>query len=276
MEKDKDVFFKELNDKEKLSKFSQLPVSEKPQMVFWRKGENTKYRVEVVNYFRTRKEFQVEGDIPDSFFNDEVLFSFDLKGVHFFGQCKIISFAKSKIYVDCFGKVFKSERRKNFRMLTYPHHQVFANVRTEDQEVLESNVIQLKTGMSETGIFTNFLNMVNEQDGGDRSLEGYLRIRVLDISVTGMALQLSDLEKAKLPMKQDLGEVIVEFNGEPLKIPGVEILYTLEGMARDKKTRIYKAGAQFLNIDTNTDEILARKINQTLRSLESEFEDFLK
>lgn len=276
MEKDKNVFFKELNDQEKASKFSQLTRSENPELILWRKGSADKFKIEAVNYFTTRKELQIDGKIPDDFFNSEVLFSFNLKGVHFFGQFKIISFAKTKIYAQPIGKVFKSERRQNFRLLTFPHHQVYLNIVTDDKELQESNVIQFKTGLSETGIFKDFLSIINEEDGGDRVLDGYIKLRVQDISVTGLSLQLSDLEKERLPIKEDLGECILDFNGDLIALPGLQLLYALEGVAKDKKTRIYKAGVEFLNMDTNTDEKLSAKINKTLRSLESEFEDFLK
>ena len=137
-------------------------------------------------------------------------------------------------------------------------------------------MINFQTKVSETGIFKDFLGIINDKDGGDRVLEGYIKLRVNDVSVTGLNLQLSDLEKTKLPLKKDLGEVILEFNDIHIPIPGAQILYILEGVARDKKTKIYRAGVQFLNLDTNTDQKLAGLINKTLRHLESEFEDFLK
>ncbi|MAZ49093.1 MAG: hypothetical protein CME65_11055 [Halobacteriovoraceae bacterium] len=276
MEKDKNVFFKELNEKEKASKLVQLAKSQTGEVVLWKKGSADKFKAKVVNYFTTRKEIQVEGELPEDFFNDEVLFSFVLTGVHYFGQCKVLSFAKTKIYLDPIGKIFKSERRANFRLLTFPHHQVYLHIQTDDSELHESNVINFQTKVSETGIFKDFLGIINDKDGGDRVLEGYIKLRVNDVSVTGLNLQLSDLEKTKLPLKKDLGEVILEFNDIHIPIPGAQILYILEGVARDKKTKIYRAGVQFLNLDTNTDQKLAGLINKTLRHLESEFEDFLK
>ena len=187
-----------------------------------------------------------------------------------------MSFAKTKVYIEPIGKIFKSERRANFRLLTFPHHQVYLHIQTEDTELQESNVINFQTKVSETGIFKNFLNIINDKDGGDRVLEGYIKLRVNDVSVTGLNLQLSELEKNKLPLKEDLGEVILEFNETHIPITGAQILYVLEGLARDKKTKIYKAGVQFLKLDMATDQKLAGLINKTLRHLETEFEDFLK
>ena len=276
MEKDKNVFFKELNEKEKASKLTQLAKADQGEIVLWKKGSPDKHKVIVLNYFTTRKEIEIEAELPEDFFNSEALFSFVLNGVHFFGQCKVMSFAKTKVYIEPIGKIFKSERRANFRLLTFPHHQVYLHIQTEDTELQESNVINFQTKVSETGIFKNFLNIINDKDGGDRVLEGYIKLRVNDVSVTGLNLQLSELEKNKLPIKEDLGEVILEFNETHIPITGAQILYVLEGLARDKKTKIYKAGVQFLKLDMATDQKLAGLINKTLRHLETEFEDFLK
>ena len=50
----------------------------------------------------------------------------------------------------------------------------------------------------------------------------------------------------------------------------------LDSLAPDKSTRLKKAGVQFVDVDTNLDETIASVINQTLRSAEAEFEDFIK
>ena len=276
MGKGENVFFKELNEKEKLSKLFHLTKSAKPRLTLWLKGTKDKFTLNAEEYFQHRKEMYVTGSFPEDFYDQTVLFAFELNGVHYFGEANIISFAKTKTYLEFKGKMYKSERRKNFRLLTYPHQQVFVHILTDDEELMESNVVSIKTGMSQTQIFKRFLGMVNAEDGGERSMEGYIKLRVVDISVTGLGMHLSDLEKKKLPMQVNLGEMILDFNGEHIKLPGAKILYVLDGLAADKKTKIYKAGVKFLDMDISTDHVLAAKINKTLRTLESEFEDFLK
>jgi hypothetical protein len=108
-------------------------------------------------------------------------------------------------------------------------------------------------------------------------IDGHIRLRVLDISVTGLAVQFGTIENELFDeINIELKNMFLEFNNEIFEIPNGKILYKLDYLARDKKTRMFKGGVKFLEVDTNLDEELARIINQTLRSLESEFEEFVK
>ena len=69
-------------------------------------------------------------------------------------------YSASKKVVVIHGKIFKSERRANFRLLTFPHHQVYLHIQTDDSELHESNVINFQTKVSETGIFKDFLDEI--------------------------------------------------------------------------------------------------------------------
>lgn len=275
-ETDQRVFFKKLTEEEKHSKLSQLARSVENVITIWKKGSSDKYKLSPVQYFRSKADMQVDGKYPEDFLNQEFLYSYELAGLHFFGKCKLTSLTQKLVYLECHGDLFKSERRANFRLLTFPHQQVYIHIPVPIEKEDESNLISLNTGKSETGLFQNFLSVIDDKPI-DTRVEGHVRLRVIDISVTGLAAQLGHIEnKLFEQINVELGPIQLEFNDEMIKIPNGKILYKLDYLAPDKKTRMYKAGLHFLNVDTNLDEELANLINQTLRSLESEFEDFLK
>ena len=272
---DQKVYFKELTDEEKQSKFSQLYRRSEGEITIWLKGKTNKHVLKVAQYFQTKNEVQIIGNIPKDHLNSDVLYSFELNGLFFFSKGKTKSATNEKVYLEVKEKLFKSERRSNFRLLTFPHQQVYIHIQVSEEKREDSNIVSLKTGFSETGLFQNFLKVIGD-DGSEVQIDGCLKLRVLDISVTGMAIQMGQIEKDLFSeTNKELGPIHLEFNGQMLKIPNAQILYFIDTLAQDKKTKLFKAGVQFLDIDTNLDVKLAKLINQTLRSLESEFEDFL-
>lgn len=279
MSQEQNVHFKELNLKEVKSKLALLAKPKKNKIIIWKKGGGNKVELLTIDYVRSKNELQVKEKVTDELIGEEVLFSFELNGLHFFGKCKPVSFGKTRFYLDCNYQVFKSERRLNFRLLTYPHQKVYASVYVGDDKIKASNLFSLKTGVNETGLFTSFLDIVNDEASEEKlkMVEGHLQFRVIDISVTGMAILLGEIEsKLFLENNINLGKVIIDFNGDHLEIEDVKLLYKMDFLASRKATKMYKAGLQFLNIDTNLDEKLQSIINSTLRDLEAEFEDFIR
>ncbi|MAX65611.1 MAG: hypothetical protein QF441_13930 [Bacteriovoracaceae bacterium] len=273
------VYFKKLNTAEKESKIYQLVNQKKSELTIWKKGSEKKIKLHPETFLKTKKQLEILDKVPSDYLDVPLLYSFDLAGLHFFGKTKITTQTNNKYYLHCEEDLFKSERRSNFRLLTYPHQDVYVHLKVINEEKTEeSNVVGLKTGTSETGLFKNFLKIIGDDgEETETKIEGYGKYRVLDLSVTGLAVQFGEFEnKLFSQLNKDLGLIYLEFNSEIVKIPGGQILYKQETLANDKKTKVYKAGMQFLNIDTNLDEKLASLINKTLRSLDSEFEDFLK
>lgn len=278
MTADKNVFFKALNESEKLSKLAQLPKSSKPDIVIWKKGESQKHKLKVSDFVRSKAELKILKDFPIELLDNSVLYSFELNGLSFFGQGKILQRLDNQFWLECSGELYKSERRKNFRLLTYPHHRVYVNFKIGKEKIKSSNVLSIKGGSGgQTGLFKNFLELLEEKKQSAFDPTEYLRFRVIDISVTGLAFQFGKIEAEFF---QDLEHIfensVIEFNDKVITIPELKVLYVQEGYALDKKTLITKAGAAFVNINTNLDEELSFLINKTLRSIESEFEGFLK
>ncbi len=275
-ENEGNVHFKALNRAEKISKISQACKLPSLKATIWVKGE-TKYEVSFQNFFQEQEEILIEGHIIDSIIGKDVLYSFDLNGLKLFGKGKLTTQTGNNVYLNFSGDLFKSERRINFRLLTYPHQEVYLHLPIETVSDEKGNLINLKTGISETGIFENFLEFIQQENEEESQIPNHLKIRVLDISVTGAALLLSEQEHDLLSKYENKFEkIILDFNGDLIEIPGCTILYSLDYEVQGKNVTYKKSGMKFENLDINLDEKLSSIINKTLRTLESEFEDFLK
>jgi hypothetical protein len=279
MSNEPNVYFKQLSLQEKKSKLALLPRTKINQITLWIKGSSDKYKLTVDEFFRSKNEFQLSGHLPEDLNGKEILFTFELSGLHFFGKCDIVSINGGRSFIDMKHEVFKSERRANFRLLTYPHHEVYISIKIDKEELKKSNVVNLQTKVSQTKLFKNFLNILDE--GNDKNdldqLEDYLEFRVIDVSVTGLAFQFGEIENSFFKdVNIELGQMYLNFNGECIPLSGGKILYKLDFLSQNKKNKLYKAGVIFTNVDTNLDSALAKIINETMRSIESEFEDFLK
>lgn len=279
MTADKNVIFKALNESEKLSKLAQLSKSKNSNIVVWKKGSSEKHKLKVCDFMRMRSQIQILKDFPKELTSVEVLFSFELSGLSFFGKAKVVERLETQIWLDISGELYKSERRKNFRLLTFPHHSVYINFQIGKEKIRTSNVLSIKGNSGEqTGLFNNFLNLMGEESETETlDPEEYLRFRVLDISATGMAFQFGNIEREFFEGDEPtFNNSVLEFNKKMITIPELKILYVQDGYALDKSTTVTKAGVAFQNVDTNLDAELSLLINKALRSIESEFEGFLK
>jgi hypothetical protein len=279
MSKEPNVYFKQLSLQEKKSKLALLPRTKLNRITLWEKGSSDKYSLTVDEFFRSKNEYQVSGHLPEKVKSETILFTFELSGLHFFGKCDVVSSSNGKSFLEMKHDVFKSERRSNFRLLTYPHHEVFVSVKIDKEELKKSNVVNLKTKVSQTKLFKNFLSILEDAENTKSldQLEDYLEFRVIDVSVTGLAFQFGEIENSFFKeVNVELGQMYLNFNGECVSLAGGKILYKLDYLSQNKKNKLYKAGVRFTNVDTNLDSALGKIINKTMRSVESEFEDFLK
>ena len=262
--------FKELNDQEKLSKLA-FATSQKIKIVVWEKGKNNK--VEVEGDIFLKEKLQIVLSDNNSLENQvkDLLYSFSINGVSFFGKCKLIN-PDRKLVLDCTNQLFKSERRKNYRLLTYPHFKSFAEADLDVSEIEDSNVVNLATKKTTTGLFKNFLELVNEEEGS-KTHQG-ISFRVFDLSVTGVALLFGELEKEVLDKNEFIQDLKIKLSDHSVLIPRAKVCYITDMIG--SKNYTYKAGIEFVNIDTNLDSQLGFIINKFLRDTDSEFEDFLE
>lgn len=267
------VYFQELTQEEKASKLSLLSRNH-GEVIIWEKGSKIREKISAQEFNKTSSRLLCKSLSQSKYVGKKVLFSFELKGLSFFGSGEFRPVNQYSNSLECSEKVFKSERRSTFRLLTFPHHKVFLHMPLEQEEVSESNVIGMKVGMSETGLFKKFLTLVEEKEAG--TIEGLAPFRVLDLSVTGAAYQVGELEAEFFKKEAKFKDLVLDFNGEQIKIPAGEVVYNVEMLSGQKRHKTFKVGVRFKDIDTNLDQSLGRLINGALRDFETEFEEFIK
>lgn len=270
MTDDNKAHFKELVLVEKKSKLS-FVANQKIEITIWKKASSDKFKV-VADIFLLEDLKLVLG--PKTELNKslkDVLYNFSINGVSFFGKGKIETI-DNKISLNCENQLFKSERRQNYRLLTYPHHKAYAELDFEKSEVIESNVVSINTKKSTTGLFKNFLELVD--DNGDKDMkQPSLSFRVFDLSVTGVALLFDKIENDILKEKNIISNLTIKLDTHKFLVGKAEVKYIskLDG----NRGYSYKAGIHFLEMDTNLDSEIGFIINKFLRDTDKEFEDFL-
>ncbi len=263
--------FTKQNDSEKQSRLLNIMKSD-GDIVVWEKGSKSKDTFSCFNFDKSTFLVTLKTTSKTKLNGKNVLYSFVLNGVSYFGQGQFKQLETGQCTLDCSGDLFKSERRESYRLLTYPHHNVYVQIPVTAEQLKKSNIVDINTGMSQTGLFNNFLDIVGGNQK-EQMKEGFMRFRVLDISVTGLAFQITDLEKNYIAEKKEMAPIFLNFNGDEIKISNSEIRYVIPLLKRTGKA--YKVGVKFKDLDINEDEFLGRKINEALRDFESEFEDFI-
>lgn len=267
------TYFQDQTDKEKASKLLQL-ANNKDDITIWAKGDSFREKFSANEYSKDRVELIVNASKKSSLTNKEVLYSFKINGVNYFGKGKLKNLNAKSYVLQATEVLYKSERRNTFRLLTYPHHQVYIKLPIPEEEIEKSNVVSFNTKMSETNLFENFLSLIDEKTKGNYR-KGYFPFRVLDLSVTGLAFQSGDMESDFFPAEKEIEKIFLDFNGQEIELPKCEVVYNVSILHSNTQQRTKKIGIRFLDVDTNLDEQLGRLINGALRDVESDFEDFI-
>jgi hypothetical protein len=112
---------------------------------------------------------------------------------------------------------------------------------------------------------------------GEESLR-QVRIRVQDLSVTGMSVYLGELEVAHFEKERNFKNVTISFVDEIIEVPEVRVVYVVDYISGDKNLKKYKVGFNFPNLSSKMDDVLSKKINKLLREndFNKDFENFLK
>ena len=262
--------FTKQNEKEKISRFFHLEKNSL-DVVLWEKGSDSREEFTTVKFDKDTISLIVVNK-STTLKDKKLLFSFIINGVNYFGQCELHLMRGEMYKLTPINDLYKSERRDSFRLLTYPHYEAYIYIpQSEDVNIKKSNVVSLKTGRSETGLFKNFLEIVDQNNSDTRT--GFSKFRILDISVTGLSFQVGEYEKEYLDKEKILKPIHISFK-EEVSFSSAEIRYIVP-LVRSASS-VYKVGVQFLDVDTTTDQKLGKLISSAMRSFENDFEDFLK
>lgn len=269
------IFFSKQDSYEKQSRLSLLGSSQGVVTV-WLKGSKDKHNFNVGSFDKEREDIVLQTRENHFSVGQLVLCSFELRGMTFFSEV-IFQVSIGGLSVLQFkNTLFKSERRESFRLLTYPMYEVWAEFDLD--EVHESsNVIDLKTRSSQTELFKSFLKLVSDENK-DTSEGAKLKIRVQDLSTTGIALYVGELEQKFFEKGLVYRSVKIKFPDDVFNIPLVKVVYAVEQISKDNKSRRSKIGLHFENLPTSTDDLISKKITRLLRENDSkkDFEKFIK
>lgn len=266
------TFFSKLDQAEKDNRLSAI-ANHRGKVTVWVKGQKDKHLLDVISYDLERSTLALS--VKDDLYadNTECLCSFEFRGMNFFAQTTYLKSSGGFSCVKFPAELYKSEKRSSYRLMTFPLHEVWAIFNLE--EVYQGGkILDLRSKQSTTGIFKKFLNLVE----GDENDPGSLKVRVQDLSTTGMALHIGELEASYFPADAVFKNVRLKFVDEEIIIPEVKIVYAVNFIGSDKNLKKFKLGIHFEALPNSLDHLLGKKINNLLRESDhnKDFENFKK
>jgi hypothetical protein len=241
-------------------------------ITIWLKGKQEKYTYLVQKFDKDRMEIVLDTKEQKFKANEKVLCTFILRGMSFFAEVHF-QVSISEFCVLKFEKpLYKSERRSSYRLLAYPLYEIWAEFHL-DKAYEDGKVIDFKTKISQTALFKSFLKIV-----GDKGNEGILKLRIQDLSVSGMAIHVGPIEVEYFQKDLIFENIDLKFKDLTVTIPKVKIIYVVDYISGEKGPKKYKLGIHFENLPPSIDDLLGKKINELLREndMNSDFENFLK
>ena len=252
MESAKELLFKELDAKEKLSSFMHL-AQLAPPLVVSAKGQDSRQKV---------TSYQIEGlnlqlSVPHPQQNQQYLFSYQRGSVSYFGE---LSYESDQSF-SC-QRLFKLERRQNYRLLTYPHHKVYFTFTNLEENGEAQKIVDIKR--KENEVFKDFLELVDKSEA--------FKFRVMNFSVSGMALLCSPSGKELIEKSAGSLRGALKVAKETIEIPGCKLVHV--NPVSDNLEYSFKLGMEFENLNLKIDHEIGYAINKFLRD-DNDFEDFI-
>ena len=269
------TFFSKQDPSETLSRLNLLGSS-RGVVTCWLKGRKEKNNYNVLKFDQDRMEVVLDSKEKDFNIGDVVLTSFELRGMNFFTEAVFQISIGGHTVLQIKNTLFKSERRSSYRLLTYPIYDVWAEFNV-GEAYKGGVVVNLKSKVNQTGLFNNFLQLVGDKSN-DVTNGNVMRIRIQDLSTTGMALHVGELENQYFQKDVVYNDVTLKFKDDVIVVPEVKIVYLVNYISNDKNLKMYKVGLHFENLPVTVDELIGKKINTLLREndFNKDFENFIK
>lgn len=197
-----------------------------------------------------------------------ILFFFELEGVSYLSEA-VCSREGLILTLSNFSSLYKAERRTSFRMAIKDYQKVLIKFEIGNlPEIKESNVISIESKKSETGLFLNFLDLLDNETKDKKNLS----FKVNDISLKGIGFDVGALEKKYLIKGAVLKDLSIEVETEKILIPEMKIVHVREYKYSRHSLR-YRVGAEFIDLSNENEKKINRLINFFLDELEDEFEN---
>lgn len=269
------------------TKFGTL-VKSKSQVNLWCKGK--------VPIKHKAKEFQSAPNSSLTFFKEDdfkpgkgekIYYSFRNTGFEYYGVgLAVKSKADDEFVIQMANEVFRSEKRGKERLLTFPHHQVYAYFELAGAKDLfretsnKSNIISLdgfRKPLKEIKreVFTdpikNFKKSVLDDDD---NMMGY---RVIDLSSNGIAFLVSAREKMIFDKPLNT-KVVLLYNSTTFELSSSKIVYVVDSLTGSTKGNpLYKVGMTF-DENEKLSDLVHRKLvsSNSKEGAQQDFEDFIE
>jgi hypothetical protein len=282
-----------MDKKKDQGQFSLLPANESKStfqsickkeslITIWKKGSSTKFNFIAEGFNKDQMMIQLRpqsSNIPSSLLEETLLANSSLETLQYFFSGKLSFDKMNNVYSFSISEnVYKFERRKNFRLSTALKHNAKIILRLPDSFSPPANVFKLDSRGEQTKLFKAFLEMLNEVNQGDEKFFK-VSLKVLDISTSGLAFIVGELEKKYLFESDVFYNSFLEFNETNYVIPKIKLVYVMNFIDPNKPgTRLFKVGLQFLDLPIEIDNAISMQISKELRESDVNrvFEEFLK
>lgn len=266
-----------LNAAERRSKIRQLSQA-KGEIALWEKGSDEKlsFRVKRLNNESSAIILHSEGAPQQS--GRHMLAKFEVHGVSFFFEGKTVTSESDDEWgIVPSEKFFKAERRKNFRLLAYPAHEMHASfVLPVSYE--GGKIVDIKRRPGQTGLFKSFLKLVGQTSIVENREEPILRMRIRDLSITGFSIHIGQAELEWFETGVEWKDLEIDFSDEVIVVPLSKIVYVVDQIGSSSQApRTYKVGFRFESPSTELQETISRKVGVLLgpEEIKQDFEEFL-
>jgi hypothetical protein len=280
----KSPYFSPLSPKERIPKLQSL-VDVKGLMQLWVKGQEDRVSVFATLFHHDHLELVVKNsDLNSPLLKEilekkrDVLGTFKHKGAHYFFKTQISKIVGDDLVLDLNLDFFKSERRQNFRLLTYLIYKVKAEIQLPNQQTENNNTSKgrlylLKQKSSEQSLFRSFLKLIQGE-----SLPSVFQLNVVDLSTTGFSAYVGQIEREEFSVGRKFSDTQLFFDDTKITIPTTVVVYNqLQKADSVQKIDTYKIGFYFENLPQDLDQSLSQQINKLLKKIDANknFEEFV-
>jgi len=259
------TYFSKLDSSEKESRLAQFALT-KGNVTVWVKGEDKKHFLPVAEFTKSRSELILDSKNLLFPVGKEVLCSFEFRGMFFFSKVKMNLNIMGSVMLHFDSILYKSEKRGSYRLLTFPIYEVY--VEFDLGEMYQGGkVVQIKNKTNQTGLFKNFLKIV-EKDNADELSNSISKHRVQDLSASGLSIHIGELESDHFLKETSFKNIKIVFTDETILVPEAKVMYLVDYITSDKNLKKYKVGIHFVDVPELVDERISGKINKLLREID--------
>ena len=240
-----------LSSGELKSKFLQL--ADAKQILLWHKEKSLECTYK--DFKIVDKQFQIDLQTKkkkDKPLKGKFFIKFHLKTGQYFTETCLKKQEDGYFTVEILGSVYKGDRRQQERLLAYPHYQIHAFFKVEEENEednllfinkISSNEVDSLQEIRRKTLLQEFSNL---GPSAQELADNYLGFRVLDLSTQGISFLINSFERRYFQDHSLLCDIILNFSGVRYNLSEGKIVYMVDyiyGKARN--VPMYKIGMQF-------------------------------